>query len=77
MNTEYVKLFTETNIIISGLKNELESENISVEHIDLRTLWPLDVNTLVESVNKTKNNAILKNNPAHFNFSGRTSSFLG
>ena len=28
MNTEYVKLFTETNIIISGLKNELESENI-------------------------------------------------
>ena len=33
---------------------ELEKDNISVEHIDLRTLWPLDIKTLVESVNKTK-----------------------
>ncbi|UAM98689.1 DUF2007 domain-containing protein [Polaribacter litorisediminis] len=29
MNDEHVKLFTESNIIISGLKNLLENENIS------------------------------------------------
>ena len=29
MKNEYVKLFTDTNIIINGLKNLLEKENIN------------------------------------------------
>ena len=29
MKNEYVKLFTDTNIIINGLKNILENENIN------------------------------------------------
>lgn len=28
MKAKYIKLFTETNIIINGLKNELETEGI-------------------------------------------------
>ncbi|MCM3713036.1 alpha-ketoacid dehydrogenase subunit beta [Alkalihalobacillus oceani] len=37
---------------------ELEKENIDVEVIDLRTISPLDIDTIIESVNKT-NRAIV------------------
>ena len=38
---------------------ELEKENINAEVIDLRTLNPLDKNTIINSVNKTKRALIL------------------
>ena len=37
----------------------LEKENISVEVIDLRTLYPLDRETIINSVNKTKSALVL------------------
>jgi len=37
----------------------LEKENISVEVIDLRTLYPLDRETIITSVNKTKRALVL------------------
>ncbi|MDC0232577.1 alpha-ketoacid dehydrogenase subunit beta [Pelagibacteraceae bacterium] len=37
----------------------LEKENISVEVIDLRTLYPLDRETIINSVNKTKRALVL------------------
>ncbi len=38
---------------MEAAKELAEQENINVEVINLRTLNPLDINTLVESVNKT------------------------
>jgi pyruvate dehydrogenase E1 component beta subunit len=38
---------------------KLEKENISVEVIDLRTLYPLDRETIITSVNKTKRALVL------------------
>ena len=38
----------------------LEKENISVELIDLRTIRPLDINTILESVKKTNRLVILE-----------------
>ena len=43
-----------TNFVIEAAKI-LETENINVEIIDLRTLNPLDKDTIIHSVNKTKN----------------------
>jgi pyruvate dehydrogenase E1 component beta subunit len=40
-----------------------EKENVDVELIDLRTLWPLDVDTLVESVKKTRRLVIVHEAP--------------
>ena len=37
----------------------LEKENISAEVIDLRTLYPLDRETIITSVNKTKRALVL------------------
>jgi pyruvate dehydrogenase E1 component beta subunit len=43
-----------------GAAAELEKENISAEVIDLRTIRPLDVNTIVESVKKTNRLVIVE-----------------
>src|SRR5690625_4215143 len=47
-------------MVHSSLKaaEELEKKGISAEVIDLRTVWPLDIETIVESVEKT-NRAIV------------------
>ena len=39
---------------------ELKKENIEVELIDLRTIRPLDINTIIESVKKTNRLVILE-----------------
>ena len=44
----------------SGLKDELIKEGISVEIIDLRTVRPLDHDTIIESVKKTNRLVILE-----------------
>ena len=47
-----------TNFAIEAAK-KLEEQNISVEIIDLRTLNPLDKNTIINSVKKTKHALVL------------------
>src|SRR5436190_15909986 len=43
-----------------GAAAELEKENISAEVIDLRTIRPLDINTILESVKKTNRLVIVE-----------------
>ncbi len=50
------KIFKEAN----AAAELLEKENISVELIDLRTIRPLDINTILESVKKTNRLVILE-----------------
>ena len=50
------KIFKEANVAAELL----EKENISVELIDLRTIRPLDINTILESVKKTNRLVILE-----------------
>ena len=47
-----------TNFAIEAAK-KLEEQNISVEIIDLRTLNPLDKETIINSVKKTKHALVL------------------
>jgi pyruvate/2-oxoglutarate/acetoin dehydrogenase E1 component len=41
----------------------LEDESVSCEVIDLRTLWPLDINLIIESVKKTGRLVIVEESP--------------
>ena len=49
---------------------ELEKENIYAEIIDLRTLRPLDIDTIVQSVKKTSNALIVYEAPQFGGFGG-------
>lgn len=42
-----------TRVSEEGVEQVLEEQGISAELIDLRTLWPLDIETIVSSVQKT------------------------
>ena len=46
-----------------------EKLNISVEHIDLRTLRPLDINSIINSVKKTKKMLVVENGLPNFGIS--------
>ncbi|MGM8214317.1 alpha-ketoacid dehydrogenase subunit beta [Bacillaceae bacterium W0354] len=49
-------------MVHSALKaaEELEKENISAEVIDLRTVWPIDLDTILESVKKTNRAVVIQ-----------------
>ena len=55
---------------------QLAEEGISCEVIDPRTLWPLDKDTIVESVRKTRNCLVVTEAPAEGGFSGELSSVV-
>lgn len=59
---EHVSLVTFGKITKVALEaaNKLEEEGISVEVIDLRSIRPLDINTVLESVKKTNRLVILE-----------------
>ncbi len=50
-----VTVITYSRMVLHALKaaEELEKEGIHAEVLDLRTLWPMDWNAIVESVSKT------------------------
>ena len=55
---------------------EAAKEGIDCELIDLRTLWPLDLDTLVKSVKKTGRAAIVQEAPRTCGFASEISSLL-
>ncbi len=55
---------------------EAAKEGIDCELIDLRTLWPLDLDTLVKSVQKTGRAAIVQEAPRTCGFASEISSLL-
>ena len=55
---------------------KLESEGISCEVIDPRTLWPLDKKTLIDSVSKTKHCVVVTEAPAAGGWSGEAASVV-
>jgi len=55
---------------------KLDEEGISCEVIDPRTLWPLDKETLVRSVKKTKRCIVVTEAPAEGGWSGEVSSVI-
>lgn len=46
-------------IEVLRVKNYLKNNNIDLEHIDLQTISPLDIKTILRSVNKTKRVLVL------------------
>jgi pyruvate dehydrogenase E1 component beta subunit len=56
--------------------DELAAGGISVEVVDPRTLWPLDKETLVNSVRKTKRCVVVTEAPAEGGWSGEASSVI-
>lgn len=59
-----------------GAAEELAKENISVEVVDPRTIWPLDRDTLIQSVRKTKKCVVVTDAPAEGGWSGEASSVI-
>ena len=57
-----VTLITYSRMLFYSLEaaNELEKEGISVEIIDLRTLFPLDIKTIITSIKKTNRVVIVE-----------------
>ncbi len=55
---------------------KLEAEGISAEVIDPRTLWPLDRQTLVDSVRKTHHCVVVTEAPAEGGWSGEASAVI-
>jgi pyruvate/2-oxoglutarate/acetoin dehydrogenase E1 component len=55
---------------------ELAKDGISCEVVDQRTLWPLDKNTLIDSVKKTKRCVVVTEAPAEGGWSGEASSVI-
>ncbi len=55
---------------------EAESEGIGVEVIDLRTLWPLDVDTVVRSVEKTGRAVVLHEAPRTCGFGAELAALI-
>jgi len=56
---------------------QLAQEGISCEVIDPRTIWPLDKETIVKSVNKTKRCIVVTEAPAEGGWSGEVASVVG
>jgi 2-oxoisovalerate dehydrogenase E1 component beta subunit len=56
--------------------SEAAREGIDCELIDLRTLWPLDLDTLVKSVKKTGRVAIVQEAPRTCGFASEISSLI-
>ena len=54
----------------------LAAEGISCEVIDPRTLWPLDKQTLVDSVQRTRNCVVVTEAPAEGGWSGEAASVI-
>ncbi|MFT3836507.1 MAG: alpha-ketoacid dehydrogenase subunit beta [Myxococcaceae bacterium] len=55
---------------------QAQAKGISCEVIDLRTLWPLDVDTIVESVNKTGRAIVVHEAPRTCGLGGEISSLI-
>ena len=55
----------------------LEEENISTEVVDLRTLAPLDIKTIVSSVNKTGRALVLDGGHQSFGITGEIAATIG
>jgi len=55
---------------------QLAQEGISCEVIDPRTIWPLDKETIVKSVNKTKRCIVVTEAPAEGGWSGEVASIV-
>jgi len=55
---------------------KLQEEGISCEVVDPRTLWPLDKETIVESVKKTKHCLVVTEAPEAGGWSGEASSVV-
>jgi pyruvate/2-oxoglutarate/acetoin dehydrogenase E1 component len=55
---------------------ELAKDGVSCEVVDPRTLWPLDKETLVKSVKKTKRCVVVTEAPAEGGWSGEASSVI-
>ena len=64
--------------VIDGLEaaQQLAAEGIAVEVIDLRTLVPLDVATIVESVKKTSRAVVLHEDSRFFGFGAEITSVI-
>jgi pyruvate dehydrogenase E1 component beta subunit len=55
----------------------LEEKNISTEVVDLRTLAPLDIKTIVSSVNKTGRALVLDGGHQSFGITGEIAATIG
>jgi len=55
---------------------QLAQEGVSCEVIDPRTIWPLDKETIVNSVNKTKRCIVVTEAPAEGGWSGEVASVV-
>jgi len=55
---------------------QLSNEGVSCEVIDPRTIWPLDKETIVNSVNKTKRCIVVTEAPAEGGWSGEVASVV-
>lgn len=55
---------------------EVGAEGVSAEVIDLRTLWPVDIDTIVESVKKTGRVVIVHEAPKTCGFGGELLSLI-
>ena len=53
-----------------------QAEDLDAELIDLRTLWPLDIETLVRSVRKTGRCAIVQEAPRTGGFAAEISALI-
>ena len=41
-------------VVVLRIKNYLKDNNVDFEHIDLQTISPIDIKTILRSVSKTK-----------------------
>ena len=56
---------------------ELEAEGINAEVVDVRTLWPLDVETLAQSVRKTTRAVVIDSGHMQFGAAGEIAANIG
>ncbi len=61
---------------VSELAEKLAQENISAEVLDLRTLWPVDIDAIVASVNKTGRAVIVHEAPRTCGFGAELSALI-
>jgi pyruvate/2-oxoglutarate/acetoin dehydrogenase E1 component len=59
-----------------GAAEKLDEEGISCEVIDPRTLWPLDKETIIKSVQKTKHCVVVTEAPAEGGWSAEAASVV-
>jgi acetoin:2,6-dichlorophenolindophenol oxidoreductase subunit beta len=63
-----ISIITYSKAVLDALEaaNQLEKEGINVEVVDLRTLMPLDTETIINSVRKTKRALVLYEAPVYY-----------